>query len=136
MKRLFFTIMMLTACGSSGPSYDVTVPIPLTVTSYVDNHTLDRAFEFWANALGEEVFEVEVDPEQADITIYHTEDPIPCGEIPDASGCASVTPDHCLIRIWKHSSMNPLIILSHELGHCLGLPHDNNPSSIMQSFTE
>jgi hypothetical protein len=104
-----------------------------------------EATEFWAanddRYLGFPVtYEVRPDADDPDIVVTFTDDVPDCGEVSDAAGCAPLITDPRAIdrpeTVWVETGLSDdstTLVTKHELGHTLGLTHDDGPRSVMRA---
>ena len=83
-------------------------------------------------------YRVDPDAESPDIRIEFTETVPECGTVTDAVGCAPLVTDARQIdrpeSVWIQSGLSDqssVLVVQHELGHTLGLTHDDAPADVM-----
>ena len=103
-----------------------------------------EATTFWeANGgyLGFEVrYEVRPDASDPDIVLSFVDRIPDCGDVADAVGCAPLVTDARQLdrpeTVWVKTGLSDAsttLVVEHELGHTLGLTHDDPPRSVMQA---
>lgn len=97
---------------------------------------VEAGVEYWNTRVGFELFRV-VDAAAdfgADNQINISNTVPPSG----AAASSRVDEDQCTVFVAKLVGIQPpnmaRVIIAHELGHCLGFPHDNDPHSLMYSI--
>jgi hypothetical protein len=103
-----------------------------------------EATAFWeANGqyLGFEVrYDVRPDAENPDLIVAFTDRVPDCGNVADAVGCAPLVTDRRQIdrpeTVWVKTGLSDestALVTKHELGHTLGLTHDDPPRDVMRA---
>jgi hypothetical protein len=116
--------------GSDARNY---VPIVERATAYWEEHA-ERYAGFDAN------YTVDPDAENPDVIVTFVDDVPACGDTEDAAGCAPYIhgpaqisrPERVFVRTGLSDDSTALVI-EHELGHTLGLGHDDAPQRVMQA---
>jgi hypothetical protein len=104
-----------------------------------------EATAFWAvnddAYLGFEVqYEVRPDAENPDLVVAFSDEIPDCGGVADAVGCAPRLTDAGMVErpetVWVKTGLSDAsttLVTKHELGHTLGLDHDDAPQTVMRA---
>ena len=85
-------------------------------------------------------YEVRPDAENPDLIVAFADRVPDCGDVADAVGCAPLVTDSRQIdrpeTVWVKTGLSDgstVLVTEHELGHTLGLGHDDAPHEVMQA---
>jgi len=85
-------------------------------------------------------YEVRPDAENPDLVVRFSDRVPDCGGVADAVGCAPLLTDPGQIdrpeRVWVETDLSDestVLVTEHELGHTLGLTHDDPPRDVMRA---
>ncbi|AXG05797.1 matrixin [Haloplanus rubicundus] len=103
-----------------------------------------EATAFWEEGsryLGFDVeYEVRPDAEDPDLIVAFTDEIPDCGDVSDAVGCAPLLTDSRQVdrpeTAWVKTDLSDestVLVTEHELGHTLGLTHDDPPRDVMRA---
>jgi hypothetical protein len=99
------------------------------------------SWEEGSQYLGFEVeYEVRPDAEDPDLVVAFADGVPDCGNVSDAAGCAPLLTDPRQVdrpeTAWVKTGLSDestVLVTEHELGHTLGLTHDDPPRDVMQA---